>query len=329
MSSTAEPIAIDEDVPCGGCGYNLRTLSKEGVCPECSRSVAESLRLFRIHHSELGKLRANGLPWLIAMQRGVNLAALAWCFSTVGVVYGLTDMDAPESNSIEGAIWLFPFVATWVLSHLASWRLMAARQRTKMLAVARAGLVLSIVAIGLTFINDRLVHTYAGLFTTRWVQPPQKLLETVQLAGGFGALLWPLVAAATFGRLVQIAWLGRRFVAAVLLGICGLSIAGLDTFIAIALLGPFGGIANSQVVLALVGPTGSFPAAWIGIVDVVRHPLSFSFLSASDVLMALLTIGAVYGIFFTSGVVLFMLRKTLGRAIALSWLDDREPPSIS
>ena len=35
---------IDDDVKCIICGYNLRGLSKKGLCPECAYSNAVSLR---------------------------------------------------------------------------------------------------------------------------------------------------------------------------------------------------------------------------------------------------------------------------------------------
>jgi hypothetical protein len=35
---------IAHDLACGGCGYNLRGLSREGQCPECGRPVGESVR---------------------------------------------------------------------------------------------------------------------------------------------------------------------------------------------------------------------------------------------------------------------------------------------
>jgi uncharacterized repeat protein (TIGR04138 family) len=37
-----KPVEINEDVPCLGCGYNLRGLTLEHRCPECGRPVAES-----------------------------------------------------------------------------------------------------------------------------------------------------------------------------------------------------------------------------------------------------------------------------------------------
>lgn len=33
---------IEEDLECFGCGYNLRTLNRDGVCTECGRAVADS-----------------------------------------------------------------------------------------------------------------------------------------------------------------------------------------------------------------------------------------------------------------------------------------------
>ena len=35
---------VESDVPCSRCGYNLRTLSSTGLCPECAAPVAESLQ---------------------------------------------------------------------------------------------------------------------------------------------------------------------------------------------------------------------------------------------------------------------------------------------
>ena len=35
--------ALDQNLPCLRCGYNLRTLNNDTRCPECSTSVAASL----------------------------------------------------------------------------------------------------------------------------------------------------------------------------------------------------------------------------------------------------------------------------------------------
>ena len=71
MSTPAEPInlplvdqatlTVTADVACIKCEYNLRTLKLDGVCPECGRSVRDSLRpeaLWLADPSWLGRLRA-------------------------------------------------------------------------------------------------------------------------------------------------------------------------------------------------------------------------------------------------------------------------------
>lgn len=35
---------LRQDLPCVGCGYNLRTLPHSGICPECGRPVSDSTR---------------------------------------------------------------------------------------------------------------------------------------------------------------------------------------------------------------------------------------------------------------------------------------------
>jgi hypothetical protein len=39
-----DEVRVPEDLACIRCGYNLRTLREDGVCPECGDAVAESLR---------------------------------------------------------------------------------------------------------------------------------------------------------------------------------------------------------------------------------------------------------------------------------------------
>ena len=73
MSTPTEPASIApppaqviDDLPCRTCGYNLRTLAKDGVCPECATPVVASLR------SEL--LREADPNWLRRMRSGCELA---------------------------------------------------------------------------------------------------------------------------------------------------------------------------------------------------------------------------------------------------------------
>lgn len=58
-------------VPCMQCGYNLRTLTAEGRCPECGRAVGESLDLYRsFTGGELNESLRCGM-WLLAFGTGV------------------------------------------------------------------------------------------------------------------------------------------------------------------------------------------------------------------------------------------------------------------
>ena len=44
MESPVPSSIIDRDLPCGRCGYNLRTLAATGKCPECGTAVARTIR---------------------------------------------------------------------------------------------------------------------------------------------------------------------------------------------------------------------------------------------------------------------------------------------
>lgn len=43
MESGEDAAHVCADIPCLGCGYNLKTLAVSSKCPECGRCVGESL----------------------------------------------------------------------------------------------------------------------------------------------------------------------------------------------------------------------------------------------------------------------------------------------
>ena len=59
------PIPLDADLPCVQCDYNLRTQSREGDCPECGRSIDDTLRLARLFTRDPRWLRrmARAMVW--------------------------------------------------------------------------------------------------------------------------------------------------------------------------------------------------------------------------------------------------------------------------
>ncbi|MFK7790139.1 MAG: hypothetical protein AB8C95_11690 [Phycisphaeraceae bacterium] len=86
---------IDFDLNCVRCGYNLRSASAEGHCPECGEPVVTTLRPDLLHMANptwLGKLR-KGANWLIA---GIvmNLALIP-----VGMLIGFATVVSNSSSN--------------------------------------------------------------------------------------------------------------------------------------------------------------------------------------------------------------------------------------
>ncbi|HUU98821.1 MAG TPA: hypothetical protein VM487_24075 [Phycisphaerae bacterium] len=75
---------VATDLPCVNCGYNLRTLSVEGLCPECAHPVRLSLS---------GQfLRFASPRWVRQLARGVLLLIIAVGVFAGGRVFVLTPM---------------------------------------------------------------------------------------------------------------------------------------------------------------------------------------------------------------------------------------------
>lgn len=77
---------VPDDVPCLGCGYDLRHQPVTGVCPECGYAVSTSVRrsLFYANRNWLGGIRHGG-GWLIG---GSTLVFLAFLAVSVGLNSG-------------------------------------------------------------------------------------------------------------------------------------------------------------------------------------------------------------------------------------------------
>ncbi len=99
------------DLPCLGCGYNVRTLANDAVCPECARPVIESLRG--------GFLRYADPSWVKGLGNGLSMVLIA---STAGIMVPgiamqiVTGAYAPgEARMIAGFITLLLAVSSSVL----------------------------------------------------------------------------------------------------------------------------------------------------------------------------------------------------------------------
>lgn len=96
--ATSDPARTDAadqticfDLPCSGCGYNLRGLDRGGTCPECSGPVQRSLRPVVNFHP----------PAQVRWARAVTLGLLLWLFGSFASV-GIT-LIMPYSGEFGGA----------------------------------------------------------------------------------------------------------------------------------------------------------------------------------------------------------------------------------
>src|ERR1700689_2706978 len=88
---------IDRDVPCVKCGYNLRTLSTIGHCPECGAGIGQSLAIPNI--------TSYGRRWLMRVQIGMGMAVGSALF---GMFYkALWLIDYLRLQSLEFLITFF------------------------------------------------------------------------------------------------------------------------------------------------------------------------------------------------------------------------------
>jgi hypothetical protein len=83
---------IERDLLCARCGYNLRGLSAEGLCPECGKHIGETLELERRARGPavLNRLRYGAWIWL-------------WTHALFLVAARIWDYARPESGQLRYA----------------------------------------------------------------------------------------------------------------------------------------------------------------------------------------------------------------------------------
>ena len=81
---------IATDLPCVNCGYNLRTLSATGICPECAAPVAQSTRghyLYLAPPRWVRKLAIGALLLIIAVACAIARSILAFVAGLITSVF--------------------------------------------------------------------------------------------------------------------------------------------------------------------------------------------------------------------------------------------------
>ena len=150
MSTTAEN-SLQLDVPCAGCGYDLRGLTPTGKCPECGFDIDTSIRAAR---SLDGELPLPSRRWVRQMIEAVVIALLPFVISMVGNLFFGNPAGPPAS---------LPYVLTatmlvWVLSSWSAWRLATLEpaergvRGRRRIAVALRGAAVAFVTLGAVWV---------------------------------------------------------------------------------------------------------------------------------------------------------------------------------
>ena len=124
-NATAARAAVEDDVPCVACGYNLRGLAPFGRCPECGGSIHPSV----IRHRKRGQpLPPPDSRWARQVAEGAVLSVIAFA----GVVtlclapeqwFHIPYRYAPVAQTPGRATLLAIGASAWVLAWYSAWKL--------------------------------------------------------------------------------------------------------------------------------------------------------------------------------------------------------------
>ena len=123
-AAAANGTTVQHDLLCLRCGYNLRTLSINSVCPECAAPVRDSLR----REAELNRLYQGDSKKHIACLVGVGillsglLFCWVWCFLLSVSMLTHNAMLCPKSKPIPpfAMFIVYGLERDWLALHLAT-----------------------------------------------------------------------------------------------------------------------------------------------------------------------------------------------------------------
>ena len=178
---------VEGDLPCSGCGYNLRTLFRDGDCPECARPIARTIEGDLLCRCQRWWLRRMRVGLLIAM---VGLI-LGMAFATLFLA-GNLERRLSWAWSLRAVRWLYTKESRGALSVFCAGTLVlgfglftcrdpdkAGRTKddTKRFR-GRVCLAIAGVAAGTMFVAGALRGPFPGFFGWTW------LVVTVAAAAG-------------------------------------------------------------------------------------------------------------------------------------------------
>jgi hypothetical protein len=118
------PVPLEEDVPCAGCGYNLRGLRPTGRCPECGRLVQVSILRYRARPPR----RPPDPRWAREVVEGAAVSLVAFGLLVVICVvpngWTITPYSRlPVSKTPERVVFLCVCLLAWVAAWYSAWKL--------------------------------------------------------------------------------------------------------------------------------------------------------------------------------------------------------------
>jgi hypothetical protein len=178
------------DVPCVGCGYNVRGALASGLCPECARPVGDSLFVLSKPQVVARGLRsvAVGAWFYLAVLAACLLGAFVWlplviamvlCCGSIWRVVGVADIR------FRGEIHMIPLVGT---------RLKLLWTASVIELIATSLLLLSVLAV--LYLPARLAPAMNQMFTSASVLWFATTLGSLAATGWFGHALADMLATA-------------------------------------------------------------------------------------------------------------------------------------
>jgi hypothetical protein len=148
LPSIPLPQVVLNDLPCRTCGYNLRTLSVEKICPECATPVAASLKGDLISGCDPG--------WLAELGRGARLVIVAYIVSWVSYGYGMGIVPRTGMQLIIlAAIFVLRLAGVWMMT-AADPSGLGENQYGRVRAIARGLIVAEVISKGLAIMGLKM-----------------------------------------------------------------------------------------------------------------------------------------------------------------------------